>query len=245
MARRPIAQSGGQGDSTQLFLSLYLIVLAFFILLNAISKIQEERSKVVLGSLGATFAEPAIVATGPLDFTAGSGAFSAVHAFDKSIRSLFQSAFPFVSFKPFQPFEKMMAEFPVDAMFGAESALIRADQVVALNELATILTRDTPGQRFSVELLLPVSPTGVRSPTPERSLAVDRAAALARALVVRGVPADRVTAGIEGGDAGKLRMRFDFESTEIESGEIESGEIESGDIESGEIAADAPQGEGR
>lgn len=214
MARRSIAQSEEQGDSTPLFLSLYLIVLAFFILLNAISKIQEERTKVVFGSLGATFAEPAVVATGPLDFTAGSGAYSAVISFDESIRSLFQSSFPFVSFKPFQPFEKMVAEVPVDAMFGAKGALIRADHVVFLNELAAILSRETPGQRFSVELLLPVSPAAVRSPTPERSVAVDRASTLARALVVRGVPADRITAGIEGGDPGKLRMRFDFQSTE-------------------------------
>jgi hypothetical protein len=214
MARRSIAQSKEQGDSTPLFLSLYLIVLAFFILLNAISKIQEERTKVVFGSLGATFAEPAIVATGPLDFTAGSGAYSAVHAFDESIRSLFQSAFPFVSFKPFQPFEKMVAEVPVNAMFGAKGALIRADHVVFLNELAAILSRETPGQRFSVELLLPVSPGAVRSPTPERSVAVDRASVLARALVVRGVPADSITAGIEGGDPGRLRMRFDFQPTE-------------------------------
>lgn len=214
MNKRSIAQSNEQGGSTSLFLSLYLIILAFFILLNAISKLQDERTKVVLGSLGATFAEPAFVATGPLDYSAGSGAFSAVHAFDKSIRSLFQSAFPFVSFKPFQPFEKMLAEVPLSSLFGPGSAMIRAEKVVFLNELAAILSRETPGQRFSVEVLLPMSPANSRSPTAQRAIAVNRVSAIARALVVRGVPAARVTAGIEYGDPKKLRMLFDLESTE-------------------------------
>lgn len=202
------------GDSTNIFLSLYLIFLAFFILLNAISKLQEDRTKAVLGSLGATFAEPAFVATGPLDFTAGSGAFSAVQAFDQSIRKLFQSAFPFVSFKPFQPFEKMIAEIPVDAMFVADSALIRANQVAFLNDLAAILSRETPGQSFGVEVLAPVSAQAMRTPTPERSMAVDRVGAFARALASRGVFPARITAGIEQGKPEMLRLMFFAEFSE-------------------------------
>ena len=47
------AKPKAPGDSTTpIFLALYLIILAFFILMNAISSRQEARSNAVLGSLG-------------------------------------------------------------------------------------------------------------------------------------------------------------------------------------------------
>ncbi len=209
MIGRPAVKPRVQGDSTtSIFLALYLIVLAFFILLNAISSRQEARSKAVLGSIGATFSQPAVVATGPLDFASGSGVFAAVGDFEDTVRKIFQTAFPFVKVSPYQPFGQMQVEFPVDSIFAPGGAVPLAEHGPFFDRLAGALKREIPGQYFEAELLIGLLPFEARNPTPERAIAVERAGAFARELDRRGVPASHLSVGIEEGDPAVLRLLF-------------------------------------
>ncbi|MFQ5784688.1 MAG: hypothetical protein ACE5H8_07670 [Alphaproteobacteria bacterium] len=209
MIGRPGVQPKAQGDTTTaIFLALYLIVLAFFILLNAISEREAGRAKAALGSLGATFAEPALVPTGPLDYAAGAGAYSALTESANTIRHLFQSAFPMVEVSPYQPFRQMQVMVPVNAVFVPDGALIHAEVAGFLDQLAAVLARATPGQVFELEVLVPLAAAETMASTPARANAVHRAAAVARALTDRGVASAQLVAGIAQNDTGQMRFVF-------------------------------------
>ena len=195
----------GSGSTTSLYLSLYLIVLAFFIVLNAVSHREQGRASAVLGSIGASFSEPASPATGSLESGRGPGAFAAVDQFETAVREVFEAALPLVVVTPNQPFQQMILEVPSDAVFAPASASIRADGSGLINRLAKILGRDDPGQRFAVEALL-VAPAG--EPIAAGGVAAARAGALARALEAGGVPPHRISAGVTEGDVPVLRLSF-------------------------------------
>ncbi|MFQ5957911.1 MAG: hypothetical protein ACE5LF_00935 [Alphaproteobacteria bacterium] len=206
--RHAVKPRAGGDSTTPIFLALYLIILAFFVLLNAISQRQEARSKAVLGSLGTTFSQSALIATGPLDFASGSGVFTAVGDFEETMRALFQAAFPFVKVTPYQPFGQLQVEFPVESIFSPDGTGPLAEQAPFFDRLAAALNREIPDQYFEVQLLIALSPEQARNATRERATAVTRAGAFARALDERGVPADHVSVGIEEGDPAMLRLLF-------------------------------------
>ena len=208
--RRGVGGRDSGDTSTETFLALYLIVLAFFILLTSISKREEDRAKVVLGSLGSTFSERSLVVTGPLDYTFGSGVFWTSGALGESVRALFQSTFPLAKISPYQPFGRLAIEAPVDAFFVPGGSLFQAQQTQFLDRLSAILARDRPELAFEVEItvFLPAGTARSVDKSLTRSLAVARAGAFARALVDRGVPAARVIAGIGEGQSGMLLLTF-------------------------------------
>jgi len=209
-----LRRSAGPGDSgdtvAETFLALFLIVLAFFILLTSISKREEDRAKAVLGSLGSTFAERSLAVTGPLDYTFGSGVFWKSGTLGESLRALFQSTFPLAEISPYQPFGQLAIEAPADAFFVPGGSLLQARKTRFLDRLSTILARARPGFVFEVEITVLLSAEAARAAgkSRRRSLALARAGALALALVDRGVPAARVIAGIGEGPAGMLRLVF-------------------------------------
>lgn len=209
MIGRLPAKPKAPGDSTTpIFLALYLIILAFFILMNAISSRQEARSDAVLGSLGATFSEPALVATGPFDVAPGSGVFSAIADFENTVRALFEAEFPFVKVSPYQPFGQMQVEIPVESIYAPGRTTPLAEQAPFFDRLAAALNREIPGHHFEAELLIALPVAEARNPTPERAIAVERAGAFARQLDARNVSANHVSVGIEEGDPAMLRLLF-------------------------------------
>lgn len=208
--RRSIATGGAAETATETFLALFLIVLAFFILLTSISKREEDRAKAVLGSLGSTFSENALVVTGPLDYTFGTGVYWTSGAAEKSVRGLFQSTFPLARIPPYQPFGSLVFEVPADEVFVSGGSLLQAQETDFLERLATILVHERPGIVFETEIIVFVTPEAARAEgeSPARALALARAGAFARALVDRGVAPARVSAGIAEGQPGVVRLAF-------------------------------------
>ncbi len=208
--RRSIAPGGAAETANETFLALFLIVLAFFILLTSISKREEDRAKAVLGSLGSTFSENALVVTGPLDYTFGTGVYWTSGTAEKSMRGLFQSTFPLARISPYQPFGSLVFEVPADEVFVSGGSLLQAQETDFLERLATILTHERPGIVFETEITVFVTPEAARAEgdSPVRALALARAGAFARALVDRGVTPARISAGIAEGRPGLVRLAF-------------------------------------
>ena len=77
-----------------LFLGLYLILLAFFVLLNTMATIQEDRVKAVLGSLLSTFSTEVLNFASPTEFSASVGDTLASQEFHREIRDFFEVAVP-------------------------------------------------------------------------------------------------------------------------------------------------------
>ncbi len=207
MHRRSSAQPEDTGASTTaLFLSLYLIILAFFVLLNAYSHRQETRTTAVLGSLGTTFSEVFLSATGPLEAARGPDAFGALGELEDEVRELFESVIPLVKVTPYLRYSQLLVEVPVDGMYAPGEASVRAKAAGLLDRLAEVLRREMPGQRFELEAVVSLPGSGARKAGPRRDLAARRAAVLARELVARGVQPDAVAAGVADGGVAALHL---------------------------------------
>ena len=85
------ASKGGSGSIIQ-FLSLYLLVLAFFILLVTISTFEEVKSKAVMDSLNTTFKTVRPAQTDLTVFTSRAGPVLAGPQFLTDIEGLFTTA---------------------------------------------------------------------------------------------------------------------------------------------------------
>ena len=207
MHRRSSAQPENTGASTTaLFLSLYLIILAFFILLNAYSQRQETRTAAVLGSLGTTFSEVFVSATGPLEAARGPDAFGALGELEDEVRELFESVIPLVKVTPYLRYSQLLVEVPIDGMYAPGEASVRTEAAGLLDRLAEVLRREMPGQRFELEAVVSLPGSGARKAGPGRDLAARRAAVLAREMGARGVQPDAVAAGVADGDVAALRL---------------------------------------
>ena len=196
------------GSTVVVSLSLYLIILAFFILMNAISHPEAQRAKSVLDSIGATFKSFPRTLVTSLDQSAGGTGFSGAAGFEKSIRGLFESAFPLVRITSSVAYSQIEVTLPVESLFAPGRAKIRGGNEPILDRLAEILSRRTPGLRFELEALLSPPPLGSDSPHSDSALYVDRAGAIARELSARGVPPAHISAGVEGRDPEWLRLLF-------------------------------------
>ena len=84
------AKAPAKDPTLALFLGLYLILLAFFVLLNTMATLKEDRVKAVLGSLLSTFSTEILNTVNPTEFTASVGDDLATKEFHREIRDFFR-----------------------------------------------------------------------------------------------------------------------------------------------------------
>ena len=94
-------------------LGLYLILLAFFIMLNALSHREELRAKAVLGSVNSTFSTDEELITGPVQATAATGLAESLKGYKDSLRRVYETTTPLAEFPPTQRHDQVEIIIPV------------------------------------------------------------------------------------------------------------------------------------
>lgn len=195
-------------------LSLYLIILAFFIMMTTISQREGSRTQGVIASISSSFKDfpkTTLIALETADQGAGE---EAAPGFEKSIEELFETAFPLAEVEISETFERIEVILPLDEMFAPGGTGIQGRHAPLLDRLADLLAYEMTGQIHEVEALLsPPAPSNADAADGDAVdgdalLTVDRAGALARELTARGVSAAAIAIGIEQRDPGKLRLLF-------------------------------------
>lgn len=183
------------GSPAQLFVSLYLVVLAFFIVLTSIAKIQEQRFEEAIQSVKTTFQ---------------------VKVKDKS-ENFIRIAQPIGSEMTFQSYLSKMRKFARDLMQITDTEFLqRGNQLEVvidtsklfmpsttsltegaeqfLEKLADEMAELEAGQRVDTEFLFGL-PSGEGYITAQTSLALARSGALALRMEAMGIPAETVFVG--------------------------------------------------
>lgn len=189
-------------------LSLYLLLLAFFILLNSISNYEESRAEVAIGSLTATFRTDLQVRVDRMSSSTSTGYFRSAAAFRRDVRRLFEETLPLARFSPVQRGGVLRVSLPTDQLFHAGSTRFRLKARRLLDGIADSLNRQEPGLRFEAELLLRTGPQLPDGPTSGALLEIQRAGIFARALRRRGAPPTSILTGIRPGDPGIAEITF-------------------------------------
>lgn len=197
----PVAASGNA--TILVYLSLFLLLLVFFIVLVAHSAPRDYRVRAVMSSVNHSFAQPppGAVETAP---TQGSAAAIALVGL-KRLGDLFETELAIVKVEKSAPGRLLVASTDTSELFEDGTSFVRRERIGLLDRIAREVG-DHGGVRFEVDFLIAIGP----EPAGKHNFGdpVAQAAALGRALIADGAPPDAVSVGIEPGSAGSARFLF-------------------------------------
>jgi hypothetical protein len=204
--------AAGQRNVVML-LSLFLLLLVFFIVLNAISSRDRKLARGTDGA-GASQVEAPIDPAAVVGRGAGEGSGkspSAVEAreqLEKSLVAAVEAWSDRVMIERRIEGERLELVFPVSGLFLPAEARYRGRRERFIAELGRALGKAPPGWRFEADVAVdgrPRSPVQVDIPG---EIAIARAIALARTMRRTGAMPEAVSVGVTGTDDGSVRVRF-------------------------------------
>lgn len=195
-------------DIVPVFLGLFLLVLAFFIMLVSISTFEEVKSSRVMDSLTSTFTTVLPPTSDPVDFNAKDGDILAGEAFQEQITSIFSTAIQVENIEVVQPGRLMRLQMRVNVLYLDGQTAVREDQYPLLDRIVAVLSNRPPGLRQDMEVIIGSRVTeGVSLPVGQ-TLEMSRVGELARLMVSRGAPPDAVSVGLKPGDPNEISIWF-------------------------------------
>ncbi len=181
------------------FLSLFLLLLAFFLMINSLSRLEVTRTQAILGSLSSTFRSSEVNGiTRKLGNT--SGPFIGAEQLEESVTDLLRTAAGVDVFEVFRAGNTLTVFLQVEELFDGESADVTDAVDTLARLLADSIDSEPPGIIYNVTVLLHARAA------EDRPLASTRGAALGIALLRRGVARDRLSVGIGGSDPEQVQI---------------------------------------
>ena len=196
--------SSVQVGTSQLFLSLFLLLLAFFIFINSVSTYKEKKTTDVVESIRASF--PAVVSSKQL-FQLRSLKKSVVsptvfNELDELFQHLFRDRKLKISFDN----KIAQIDIPVNLIFEKATA-VRLDKLeTLLVRLAAIIVRAENEYPLGTEIVFGYE--GTLEEKFENQLTQERCSVIMSILLEKTVPKGSVAVGLETGNPGFLRFKF-------------------------------------
>lgn len=195
------------GNSTFfLFLALYLLVLAFFILLVSFSTLEDVKAKTAMKSLTATFST-ILPSTDPTALQSEDSSASG-QAFQEQVTGIFATSLQVAKVEIVQPGKLMRIVVPTEELFQPNKAKVREAQTALLDRIIATLSGRPVGMRHDLELVMGSRFVKDKDLSTERNMELRRADAFVREMLSRGVPPDSVTVGIKPGNPDQIIMWF-------------------------------------
>jgi hypothetical protein len=200
----PTPPSQGSSSKTgTLFLSLFLLILAFFIVLVSISRVQETKTNAVKQSLGTTFQK--VMDSSVSDFTVKDSDNPAGKEFQEEITTIFTTHLQVAKIEIVQPGRLMIARMPVSAIFLENSPELNPSVFEFLDRTVAILSSSPPGTHFDMQFIVGV-PDGLLS--IKETIEMRQAGSFIREILSRGAPPDSLSVGLNPGEAEQIMIRF-------------------------------------
>ncbi len=175
-------------DIIPVFLGLFLLILAFFIMLVSISTFEKVKSTAVMDSLSSTFTKVMPPSGDPTDFNAKDGDVLAGQAFQEQVTGIFSTAIQVEKIEVVQPGRLMHIMMPTSALFRGEERTVRTDQVPLLDLIVAAISNRPPGLRQDLEFIIGTRYTSEKNLPVGETLELARAGAFARTMAERGAP---------------------------------------------------------
>ena len=209
IAARDEASKPVQRDwTTTVFVSLYLVLLAFFLVLNALSTKEENKVRLVLESIDAKFRGPFYVDSGVIDVKHRNGVIRIKNDALDDIGVLLRGIAIIAGGTGEQDGDVLHVTVSTHKLFPPRAATVRAKQSGLLESLADILQKGDSGDPIDTSIVVGTGPRLPETGASEAVLAAKRAAALSMALTSRGVATSTVSAGLGTGDATMTVLTF-------------------------------------
>lgn len=199
---RPSMREPEEGASQPLFLSLFLLLLAFFILLNALSTIEPGRSNRVLESVQRAFpsAYRAELGDGLLEGDPGQVIGEATR---NGIGEIFRQVLPVARVTVEPDGNPIYVEAPVVRVYGATGLTPAGDRLAA--RLAGFLAEPPAGSVLELDVLFSADPADRGAARTARARAVSD---MVDAMAGHGIEPALLAAGLEPGISDSVRFVF-------------------------------------
>lgn len=193
-----------------IFLSLFLLLLAFFILLNALATIEETKTRKVLTSVATTFRSVVDTQTQSQMLISDLGPTPEPYEVLDALEQLWVTAAPIAKVDKLTRGQIMELTLPVNELFIGGKAILRADREPLFDRTSLLLGLRSGGGATEVRVVLGVGRGEDALSTAAARLAVERASNIAAAFVAHETPEDRIAVGIQEGAPKSLRVRFEI-----------------------------------
>ncbi|WP_339865644.1 flagellar motor protein MotB [Paremcibacter congregatus] len=205
----PFEEPEAQPDSTTgLFVSLYLIVLAFFVVMNSISNQEQNKVNAATESVTRAFKNPYEPEADFVDVAAKQDASTPNDEFYAQIQGIFASLVGFEGKFPTKGGHIVKVNFKPSDLFEPDTIEFRALQSAFLQQLATFLKSSRSSEKREIEIVLSAGKTLPRGPRYWEDLNILRAGAFVHALKKKGVPGDQISIGIVKGAEDNVSITF-------------------------------------
>ena len=201
----PVQPAPG-GAAVATYVSLFLLLFVFFIVLVSISEVQRPRARAVIDSVDAAFGHlPSSLGlieppAPPPPETSG------VEGFARDVTGLLTGFAPLARTDLAAPGDSFLEiSLPETAVFDPGSAAPKTEVVPTLDRLALMLQHRAAGIRLTWRILLP---TDAPVAGPAERLAIQRAAAIAARLYAQGCPSDALSVAVERAAGSSQRLDF-------------------------------------
>lgn len=184
------------------FLSLFLLLIVFFLFLNSLSRVEVDRTHRVLGSLSTTFSADVI---GPEPVLGpAAGPIAGAIRLQRDLTGLLRVQMTIAGIEIVRLGTEVQVSMPAHVLFRDGEARPSTQRSDFLDWVVSA-ARDAPlGLRHEVELLMGAADAAQAG----LGLPAQRAAGLADALAARGAPESALAAGVFDGSDGTLRLIF-------------------------------------
>ncbi len=202
--RRAERREPDKGSSQPLFLSLFLLLLAFFIMLNAMSTVEEGRSTKVLESVKRAFpsALRQDIADDLLDAEPGEVIDESVRA---AIGTVFREVLPAVTVQAEPDGNPIFVSIPTQQVFSPVAGGVTPVMEQLAERLAPIVNRPPAGSVLDLQILYGTDPSTGRE---RRQELIFRASETVHVFVDREVEPAVLSAGLEPRDPAFVRLIF-------------------------------------
>lgn len=193
------APSKGGDESVKLLVSLFLILITFFMVMNSISNQKIGKAGRAVESVNTAFKggdKPYLPTVDSIDLLAQKQRDTHHDLFYEQGTGVLQALIDFPGKFAASGGNVLQVELASSVLFGAGDVNLRADQTRFLNALADLLKKEVDGEERSVEIMIAVRRAAFREERPWENKAIARAAAFARELEDRGVRGRSITTGI-------------------------------------------------
>lgn len=196
---------GGEG-SALLYLGVFILLLAFFILLNSISHFHDEKVGAVMRSVDDAFSPQALLTGSPGDRQQARRESARALA---DLGDLIRAELPLAKVEAGTETGTLYITLPSASLFSGDGLTIRPNRQALMDRLARALEARPRDVAVRGEFLFSTKDAAEQTPL------VARAGALARAVTALGADPASLSVGLEAGtEAGQLRLLLTLPSGE-------------------------------
>ena len=195
-------------DTTGLFVSLYLIVLAFFVVMNSISNQDQNKVSAATESVTRAFKNPFEPEADFVDVSADQDAVTPNDEFYDQILGVFASLVGFDGKFPTKGGSIVKVKFKLSDLFEPESSVFQKNQQAFLQQLAGFLRGGRESEKREIDIVISSGNGLPKGPQYWKNINILRAGAFVHQLKAMGVEENKLGIGIVPGEDDQMILTF-------------------------------------